>query len=269
MSSLALETIDTIIDHLHDEPTTLKACCTVSKSWVPRTRRYLFARVEFNDSTSPLEAWKKTFPDPSNSPAHHTRYLSVYGAPDADADASVDDWIRAFHNVEHLVLAHMHRSLVPFHGLSPAVRSLHLTDTNTDVLDIICSFPLLEDLALLDLHLDSEPDLRPRNRSSRRNIPSTSPKLTGSLDLRMIWGLRFTAFKLRALPNGLHFTKITLGFNTGETDSTVDLVSECSDTLESLTIICYVMIGTFPSASVIDQRLTAARGRRNAEDALP
>ena len=45
--TLPPEILDLIIDHLHDEPATLKTCCVVSKSWVPRTRKHLFALVEF------------------------------------------------------------------------------------------------------------------------------------------------------------------------------------------------------------------------------
>jgi len=156
----------------------------------------------------------------------------------------VDDWIRAFHNVEHLLFAHMlGPSLVPFYALSPAVRSLHLTYTTTDVFDLICSFPLLEDLALLDPHHGLEAD--------GWNTPSTSPKLTGRLDLRTSWGLHSIADKLRTLPNCLHFTEITIEFGIGDTDPIMDLVSSCSDTLESLTVNCFIMMGTSPSASAI------------------
>jgi hypothetical protein len=41
------EILDYIIDLLHDEPETLKRCCLVSKSWVPRTRKHLFADIGF------------------------------------------------------------------------------------------------------------------------------------------------------------------------------------------------------------------------------
>ena len=265
--SLPPETLDAIIDLLHDEPTTLKSCCAVSKSWVPRTRRHLFSHVEFHNAKSHLEVWKKAFPDPSNSPAHHARTLSVYGA--TDADAGVDDWLRAFHNVEHLLLARTDRSpLVSFYALSPAVRSLHLTHTTTDVFDLICSFPLLENLVLLDLHPGSEADLQLVSEAGGWNAPSKSPKLTGSLDLRMNWGLDSIAHRLCALPNGLRFTKIIVGFGIGDIDPIMDLVSKCSDTLESLTVGCFIMLGMFPSASVIDQYLTAARGCRNAKGAF-
>ncbi|KAF9643160.1 hypothetical protein BDM02DRAFT_3081141, partial [Thelephora ganbajun] len=41
------EILDYIIDLLHDKPETLKQCCLVSKSWVSRTRKHLFADIEF------------------------------------------------------------------------------------------------------------------------------------------------------------------------------------------------------------------------------
>jgi len=75
LRSLPPEILDLTVDHLHDEPIALKACCLVSKSWVPRTREHLFARVEFRGTELPVERWKKNFPDPSNSPVHHTRTL--------------------------------------------------------------------------------------------------------------------------------------------------------------------------------------------------
>ncbi|KAF9789295.1 hypothetical protein BJ322DRAFT_1000309, partial [Thelephora terrestris] len=39
------EICDHIVDFLHDDPKTLKQCCLCSRSWVPRTRKHLFAVV--------------------------------------------------------------------------------------------------------------------------------------------------------------------------------------------------------------------------------
>ena len=50
------EIFDLIIDHLQDEPITLKACCLVSKSWVPRSRMHIFAHVEFDPVGTPVES---------------------------------------------------------------------------------------------------------------------------------------------------------------------------------------------------------------------
>ena len=249
------EILDLIVDHLHDEQAALKACCIVSKSWILRARKQLFARVEFRTSGSHMEHWKKAFPDPSNSPAHHTRSLSVYGNPVlTTTEAGADNWIRAFRNVVHLRLENLDpASLVPFHGLSPAVRGLRLSYTTPDVFGLVCSFPFLKHLALVALHPESDAD--------RYNTPSTSPKLTGSLDLGMFGSARPVIRRLLDLPDGLHFSKITMLFVNDDVESATDLVSSCSDTLESLVILC-LPLSAFPSVPVTCQYLTVTRGRR-------
>jgi len=251
-SSLPPEILDLIIDHLHDKPTTLKTCCVVSKSWVPRTRRHLFARVEFHAPQSPVELWKKTFPDPSNSPAYHTHTLSINSTPVTAAGAGMDCWIHSFCNVISLRLLHMDpASLTPFYGFSPTLRSLSLTHVPLDGFDLICSFPLLEDLALVSTPPTSDPD--------GWNMPLTSPKLTGTLDLRVPGSGCSVARRLVDLPGGLHFAEIyTLLFFNENAKSLTDLVLRCSDTLESLTI-CYRPKSAFPSAPVTTQHLIAAR----------
>ena len=236
--SLPPEIFDLIVDLLCDEPTTLKMCCVASKSWVPRTRRHLFARVELDTLGPPIESWMKAFPDPSNSPAHHTRALTIRGTRSViAAGADVDRWIRAFHNVVHLHLdilgwSNDQASFAPFHGLSPTVRSLHLSFTSvppSEVFGLLCSFPLLEGFTLLAFSHKDEVE--------GCTAPS-SPRLTGSLGLRILAeGISHTARRLLCLPNGLHFTRIEL-LCVCEADfkSTTDLVSECSDTLEHLDV---------------------------------
>ena len=260
------EILDLIVDDLHDEPDALKSCCIVSKSWVPRARKYLFSHVELHASVSHVELWKKTFPDPSNSPAHHTRSLSIRGISVVTAaDTDADGWIRTFHNVERLRLDRLgeddfRASLVPFYGLSPTVKSLSMICASVEVFDLICSFPLLEDLALIS-PINDEAD--------GWNAPVTSPKLTGSLTLQSIWEIRSITRRFCALPGGLHFTKITLGLSVEDSDSVMDLISRCSNTLESLKITCFFLMGTFPSVPAIGQYLTATCGYRNVSDTLP
>ena len=97
MSNLYLppEILDCVVDLLHNELEPLRTCCLASKSWVPRTRKHLFAKVEF-PSEEVLGSWKRAFPDPSNSPAYHTRTLYV-GCPEAfAAEAEEGGWIQAF-----------------------------------------------------------------------------------------------------------------------------------------------------------------------------
>jgi hypothetical protein len=244
--SLSPEILDHIVDHLHDDPTALKACCVTSKSWIHRARKHLFAGVVFSAPGSRIERWKKAFPDPSNSPAHYARslsicYISIVTARDAGG------WIHPFHNLAHLHLESLDwdrslASLVPFHGLSPTLRSLSLRVTYLEVLDLICSFPLLEDLALFSL----------RRENNVWNTPLTSPKLTGSLNLRAVDGIRPAVRRLLDLPNGLHFAKIMIVCHDEDVESTMGLVSRCSNTLESLEVSYYAP-GAFPPASTSGQ----------------
>ena len=126
--SLPPEILDLIVDHLHDDPTTLKLCCVIDKSWIPRTRKHLFAHIEFHAQKLHVELWKKTFPDPSNSPAHYTRSLSVRDIPVIiGPDVGEGGWIRTFHSVVRLCLetgrsSQPWHSILPFHGLSSTLR---------------------------------------------------------------------------------------------------------------------------------------------------
>ena len=188
----------------------------------------------------------------SRSP--HTQ--SLRGIPPITAvDMDAGGWISTFYNLVHLHLETLDSkdyqpSLALFHGLSPTLRSLRLTCTPPDVLDLICSFPLLEDLAVIS----------PSQGGDVWSIPPTSPKLTGSLDLRSFTEIRPTARGLLNLPHGLHFSKITVGCFTEDVESTMGLVSRCSDTLESLSISYYTPCA-LPSASTSGQYLTTIRAR--------
>ena len=97
--SLPPEILDLIIDHLQDERNALEACCLVAKSWVYRCRKHLFARVQLDSLPPTIYQWMKAFPNPSNSPAHHTRDLFL-SAPDLFTIASA--WILHFNNIEKL-----------------------------------------------------------------------------------------------------------------------------------------------------------------------
>ena len=106
-SCLPQEIPDHIVDLLHDEPKTLKACCPVStKSWAPRARKHLFAEVAFR-SLDALKAWKKTFLDlgPVNSPACYIHSLLItYPQIIPAIVAGENGWIEILSNVEHLTM---------------------------------------------------------------------------------------------------------------------------------------------------------------------
>ena len=240
------EILALIIDHLRDDQAALRACCLISKSWVPWARRYLFARVEFS-LMRPFELWTKAFPRPDSSPAHHTRTLSIRKLHVATLpDSDVCRWIRAFHGIETLEVKTTKAdtkpaSLVLLHGLSPTLKSLHLSFTSlplSGVFNFICSFPLLEDLSMTAITNDD---------TDGWDNPPTSPRFTGSLYLEIVRGLKPTVRRLCDLPGGLHFSKIsTICHGDEDVESTTGLVSRCSDTLESLDVSHY-----YPSAFLL------------------
>ena len=258
-SPLPPELLDLVVDDLHDQRAALLACGLVSKSWILRARRHIFAHVVLGKLT--IDSWMKAFPDPSDSPAHHTKYLAIISAQLVTAAGTdVGRWIRAFHNIVHLhVDTHNLRlderldddgqvSFVPLHGISPTVKSLHLCSTSprdSEVFGFLCSFPLLEDFTL-----DA---FRPRIGAEEWETPLASPSLTGSLNLGGVdSGVGPIARRLLDLPGGLNFTKIVSAGACGDDfKATADLVSRCSGTTESLTISDCLLSG-FPSTAALD-----------------
>ena len=248
--SLPQEILDLVIDHLRDEPKTLQTCCVVSKAWVERTRKHLFVQVKFRPLRRRVCRWRETFPDPTNSPARHARTLSICHPQfitAADADTILTFCGVVHLNVDTDLWHDQGVSLALLHGFSPVIRSLHLTFTslpNSKIFDLVCSLPLLEDLALVSrTHRHSDMPWNP---------PSTSPRLTGSLELRLIEGIQITTYRLLDFPNGLHFTKIVVLWRSGgDVLSTMHLVSRCSGTLESLDIADH-LLSVFPSTPVLD-----------------
>ena len=82
MSDLPCELLDHIVDFLHNDQTSLKKCCLVSKSWIPRSRKCLFAVIRFH-CLGNLQSWKKAYPDPSTSLLHVTPKLYSLVAPES------------------------------------------------------------------------------------------------------------------------------------------------------------------------------------------
>ena len=229
------EMLDYIVDYLHDELGTLMRCSLVSKSWVPRTRKYLFAEVRFQGEG--YLKWRKTFPDPTNSPAHYTRTLKVGCALGVTEES---DWIQSFSHVEWLIFDCAPPTalfLVPFHNFAPSLKSLHVGSLDLQypqTFDFICSLPFLEDLCLVcrDIIIDGDESGAPRDHS-------TSPALTGAFEVftfRRVLGRILRP--LLDLPGGLHFRKVILT-RCGSQDLpyVAELVLMCSDTLEHIHIV--------------------------------
>ena len=236
--SLPQEILDIIVDHLQNEPITLRACCLVSNSWVSRTRRHLFARIKF-DSVGSVKSWLEAFPDTSNSPAHYTRALQLFdyqAVKDAISDTCF--WIQSFNRIAKLHVKFFSMddggfSLTQLYGLSSTLKSLTLFYPglpHSQTLHFICSFPLLEDISVYSYSY-------PNDDAYAWDVPPTSPNLTGFLNLNS--NVNHIARGLLSLPGGLRFSKIAVSCPIGDSGSREELVSMCSGTLEYLVIEHY------------------------------
>jgi len=245
--NLPAELLDHIVDHLHDTGDALINCCVVSKSWIARARKHLFAEVWFKTEED-LESWKETFPDPSTSPGRYANSLSIdclHAVTAADSEA--DGWIRGFSDVVHLKLGsrpgtNLAESIfpVPLQGFSPAVKSLSLNwvTPSPRLFDLVLSFPLLEDLSVINHnHVEIDEDYGPNELPTAAQL-SNPTAFTGSFNL-VTTGLAPIARQLLSLPSGIHFRKFTLTWEfVGDISLMTALVERCSHTLQSLDICC-------------------------------
>jgi hypothetical protein len=244
---LPAEILDHIVDHLHNAEDELISCCLVSKSWIPRTRKHIFANVEFRNGER-LRSWKERFLDPSTSPSCYTRTLTINCLQVVTAvDAEEGGWIGGFSHIEHLRVHGPTAStsgspLAPFHGFSPAIKSLRVAVPAlppSQIFNLTLSFPLLEDLAVIIYLVMSADngDGSAEDEMLTAAQPSAPPRFTGSLELYLLGGMKPFTRRLLSLPSGVHFRKLTLTWNHDEDISTtMALVEGCSHTLESLDI---------------------------------
>ena len=169
------ELLDLIVDLLHDERRTLRKCCLVSKSWIPRARKHLFANIELYGAKA-LQSWKTAFPDPSTSPACYVRILIAVCLPEiVTAGAEEGGCISTFTNVLDFGMVAPETdpgespiSLLPFYGFSPGLKTLCLAFPVVpppQLFNLICSFPLLDDLRSLSVFVSTRRSPLPKTAS--------------------------------------------------------------------------------------------------------
>ena len=105
---LPQELVDTVIDELKEDVGSLRACSLVSKPWVYRSRKHLFATV--NLPTFLLRRWHVRVPANSEEPLdphQHVRSLSLYPATPSAAFGIPEtfiDHLSSFHQVSTLTI---------------------------------------------------------------------------------------------------------------------------------------------------------------------
>ena len=222
------EICDLIIDHLHDDPDTLRACSLVSKTWIHRSREHLFNEIEFQDKSQPL-LWKTYFPKPSNSPAHHAKFLS-FGSKTIKAYVS---FIESFTNLTYLQVwvdgpAGREPGLNVSCNLLPTLTTLCVRFNvikSSQLFALVGSFPSIKDLVVSGLRITDNED---------NFLPSALPELTGILVLDCE-NNDITGLLLRLPTSALCFRKIVWGIDYLRDEDGVqrmiDLIERCSDTL--------------------------------------
>ena len=190
------------------------------------------------ESGAKVERWTKAFPDSTNSPAHHTRDLFVvFSQPVIGEGTRGGSFVRTFSRVKRLhALASIVDpgvSLAPLYKFSPTLKALRMYFVilpRLQIFNLVRSFSLLEDLAL-----EGHENSRFHDEDPDGPLYSTSPPLTGTLDLDIRGGICHTMRWLLDLPNGLHFRKLALSwYREGDIRWIMEVVERCSDTLKSL-----------------------------------
>ena len=189
---LPAELLDHVVDLLHDTEYALRNCCLISEVWIPRTRKRLFNVIRIHTEKD-LQSWKEASPDPSTSPARFAKTLSVGCSHVVTAtDAEPGGWIAGFSSVAHLEVvtqefpaANSTVSFVPFHGFSPAIKSLRVDIfvlPSSQMLNLILSSLLLEDITVIASYrvlIDKSDNIDVGSSFAVR--ASGPPRFTGSL----------------------------------------------------------------------------------------
>ena len=119
--------------------------------------------------------------------------------------------------------------LIQLRRMSPTLKTLHVshvTALSSELLNLICSFPLLENLGLYFVTTWGGVD--------GRYIPPPSPTLTGFLYLTN--SSPAVTHGLLNLLNGPHSSRIKASFTVESARPIADLISKCSDSVEYLAL---------------------------------
>jgi hypothetical protein len=157
------ELIDRIIDHLHEDVSTLLSCSTVSRTWLPAVRFHLVHSIFLSNDSALLSFLRFILRDPNVG--QHARYLH-FGYDSGDDGYPVswlrptvelgllpsyllrlkkleldDDWSR-YGDANRRVFIQGFQSIVALNISSSTFYAME------DALELLLSFPMLDDLSL-------------------------------------------------------------------------------------------------------------------------
>lgn len=246
---LPTETLDNIVDNLLDAGS-LENCCLVSKSWVPRARKALFYHVTFRKAED-LKSWKNTFPDPSTSPAHYTKNLTVGCPQTATAiDEEEDHFLSTFCNIlylnVYLDIYETPSNIIERPQSQFIQRPAYRVFPASCIFKLMVLFPLLQELTTekFEPDGDSECDGWPAaNLQSMRSICLTSVEGIG---------LGPVLSRILTLPGGLRLSILDVTLHSKQDiELTAALVERCS-ALEFLYLRSKITGKSFSACIYID-----------------
>lgn len=268
------EMLDHIVGFLRYNTPKLKECCLLSKSWIPRTRKYLFACIRL-DLKGNLELWKKAFPDPAESPARYARILLIGALRDKEERR----YIEAFSLIEELhvfpglacspsgsTAVERAFSLIPFDNFTTSLKTIVvivIPIPSLEIINIILRLPLPENLTLHCGNFsynhynfyDEDSDDKPDGLPTLSHESTTA--LTGTLNLNSCHSVSLALCHILNMPRGLRFRGLRLSRLIAlDLALVTELVMACSDTLEHLDFTGEINDdGTFRSDPSVDRLL--------------
>ncbi|RDB29950.1 hypothetical protein Hypma_013913 [Hypsizygus marmoreus] len=249
------ENIDVIIDHLHADPATLRACSLVSRGWVSSSRYHLFSSVTLDNWNGPsflallqspsgpdigalvqhlslhtekaLDWFIKSIPVLSShlQPTALTFDISNYTDPDDFEDD--DEYEYGYRENRRRV----RKDASVFLNCFPTVTTLHLSiycDTFLEAAELISSFRSLKKLSLgLLWTQESDTAISPRHLVLPGSIEALSIPSDGESHF-IRWLLCHT--------NPPHPSKLTLDFHVAQAEPVAACLRELGGSLETLSL---------------------------------
>lgn len=267
-SRLPQELVDTVIDEFRNDVASLRACSLVSKPWVYRSRKHLFATVHL--PTCLLRRWLERVPATPASPldVHHS-IRSLFLQPASPSAAfcipeTFADHLSSFTQLSGLAFASSLReewtdafsdsALVAkyFGSLGRSLRKLELTRVHLDMVALqalLDVFPRLEQILIFSPIMTNEesksveafPHLQERQNITEAEGPSNAVVPRKNITIRWVDSVSLF-FPPRELVTGLansplRCRELVLADDSDYSEDTLNLlVDSTGPTLESLVI---------------------------------
>ena len=238
------ELTDAVIDQLHDDINSLRACALTSSSWLSTSRYHLFNDVFFEDEVSVLR-WIQTFPTPSDIPSYvENLHFSCVSLLDEVSNVTLD--LSTFARLKGLFIGGSEVTPARYRRLSGnCIRRIALLPSTTlrtfslsfpvipssDVFFVVHHFPRLDNLYLKCFAVLPSGDAADPKTAA-------SPSFRGTLTLVSHLNYKPLITNLLAFPGGIHFTCLNLAvLRDDELPNLRELVDMCSHTITSLYLI--------------------------------